>query len=130
MFAADASIRGCDPEMLRGFAARFGAADELAAAAADDGSGTASSADANVRSDRDGASSRRPARKGLAEASITFEGAGAGPPSRKVANSMRSSLPSIGARPTYSTRTRARPCLWNSKALAVPIERSITRSRR
>jgi hypothetical protein len=40
---------------------------------------------------------------------ITFDGAGAGAPSRSVAISMVSSLPSIGARPTYSTRTRAMP---------------------
>ena len=48
-------------------------------------------------------------RKGLAAATITFDGAGAGYPSRKVASNMASSLPSIGARPTYSTRTRAKP---------------------
>ena len=33
---------------------------------------------------------------------ITFDGAGASAPSRSVAISMVSSLPSIGARPTYS----------------------------
>ena len=43
------------------------------------------------------------------EGAITFDGAGAGAPSRSVAISMVSSLPSIGARPTYSTRTRAMP---------------------
>src|SRR5262245_56198543 len=46
-------------------------------------------------------------RNGLAEAIITLDGAGAGLPSRKVASNMASSLPSSGARPTYSTRTRA-----------------------
>src|SRR5262249_53027525 len=97
--------------MLSGFAPRFEGLDKLAAAAADGGSGAAASADANVRSDGDGASRSRLATKGLAEATMTFDGAGAGPPSRRVANSMRSSLPSIGARPTYSTRTRARPRL-------------------
>src|ERR1700737_2885247 len=48
-------------------------------------------------------------RKGFAEATITFDGAGAGDPSRSVATSMASSLPSRGARPTYSTLTRASP---------------------
>src|SRR5882762_934763 len=48
-------------------------------------------------------------RKGFADAIITFDGAGAEAPSRNVASSIASSLPSIGARPTYSTLTRARP---------------------
>src|SRR5215203_6797144 len=51
----------------------------------------------------------RGGRNGLAEATMTREGAGAGVPVRRVAISMPSSLPSIGARATYSTRTRARP---------------------
>jgi hypothetical protein len=50
-------------------------------------------------------------RKGLADATITFEGAGAGVPARSVASNIWSSLPSIGARPTNSTRTRALPLL-------------------
>src|SRR5436190_11801045 len=48
-------------------------------------------------------------RKGFAEAIITLEGAGAGDRSRSVASSIASSLPSIGARATYSTLTRATP---------------------
>ena len=48
-------------------------------------------------------------RKGFAAATITFDGAGAGVLSRKVASSIWSSPPSRGARPTYSTRTRAVP---------------------
>jgi hypothetical protein len=48
---------------------------------------------------------------GFAAAIMTFEGAGAGEPSRNVAISMVSSLPSSGAGPTYSTRTRASPLL-------------------
>ena len=51
------------------------------------------------------------ARKGLADATITFEGAGAGAPARSVASNIWSSLPSIGARPTNSTLTRAVPFL-------------------
>src|SRR5437588_9647786 len=46
---------------------------------------------------------------GFADASLTVEGAGAGLPSRNVAISNASSVPSSGARPTYSTRTRAKP---------------------
>src|SRR3954466_3261251 len=46
-------------------------------------------------------------RNGLAAAIMTREGAGAGVPVRNVAISIASSLPSIGAFPTYSTRTRA-----------------------
>ncbi len=48
---------------------------------------------------------------GFADATMIFEGAGAGDPVRKVAINRRSSLPSIGARPTYSTRTWASPLL-------------------
>ncbi len=44
-------------------------------------------------------------REALADATITLEGAGAGVPARSVASNIWSSLPSIGARPTYSTRT-------------------------
>src|SRR5947208_6360168 len=40
--------------------------------------------------------------KGLAEATRTKDGAGAGAPVRRVAISWRSSDPSSGARPTYS----------------------------
>src|SRR5438270_8932451 len=47
-------------------------------------------------------------RKGFADATMTFDGGGAGPLSRKVASSIASSLPSSGARPTYSTLTRAK----------------------
>ena len=42
---------------------------------------------------------------------MTLEGAGAGEPSRNVAVDDPSSVPSIWARPTYSTLTRARPQL-------------------
>src|SRR5262249_10336225 len=55
--------------------------------------------------------SSRLAMKGFAAAIMTFEGAGAGEPSRSVAINIVSSLPSSGARPTYSTRTRASPLL-------------------
>jgi hypothetical protein len=55
--------------------------------------------------------SSRLAMKGLAAAIMTFEGAGAGEPSRSVAINIVSSLPSSGAGPTYSTRTRASPLL-------------------
>src|SRR5215468_2445997 len=70
----------------------------------------------NERADADdagGASlpSSRLEMKGFAAAIMTFEGAGAGEPSRSVAINMVSSLPSIGAGPTYSTRTRASPLL-------------------
>src|SRR5262245_21147688 len=70
----------------------------------------------NERADADdagGASlpSSRLEMKGFAAAIMTFEGAGAGEPSRSVAINMVSSLPSSGARPTYSTRTRASPLL-------------------
>src|SRR5262249_1820520 len=51
------------------------------------------------------------AMKGFSAAIMTFEGAGAGEPSRSVAINIVSSLPSSGARPTYSTRTRASPLL-------------------
>src|SRR5712692_4225384 len=63
------------------------------------------------RSDGSGVSLPLPTlgRKGFAEAIITFDGAGAGDLSRSVASNMPSSLPSSGARPTYSTRTRASP---------------------
>src|SRR5262245_5834008 len=66
-----------------------------------------------VDADASGASlpSSRLAMKGFAAAIMTFEGAGAGEPSRSVAINMVSSLPSSGARPTYSTRTRASPLL-------------------
>ena len=46
-----------------------------------------------------------------APAIMTFEGAGAGEPSRSVAINIVSSLPSSGAGPTNSTRTRASPLL-------------------
>src|SRR5215470_20454522 len=70
----------------------------------------------NERADADdagGASlpSSRLEMKGFAAAIMTFEGAGAGEPSRSVAINMVSSLPSSGACPTYSTRTRASPLL-------------------
>src|SRR5262245_19961147 len=70
----------------------------------------------NERADADdagGASlpSSRLEMKGFAAAIMTFEGAGAGEPSRSVAINIVSSLPSIGAGPTYSTRTRASPLL-------------------
>src|SRR5215471_6799283 len=69
----------------------------------------------NERADADagGASlpSSRLEMKGFAAAIMTFEGAGAGEPSRSVAINMVSSLPWIGAGPTYSTRTRASPLL-------------------
>src|SRR5215813_6564164 len=70
----------------------------------------------NERADADDASgaSLPPSRlemKGFAAAIMTLEGAGAGEPSRSVAINIVSSLPSIGARPTYSTRTRASPLL-------------------
>src|SRR5262249_2584593 len=70
----------------------------------------------NEREDADdagGASlpSSRLEMKGFAAAIMTFEGAGAGEPSRSVAINIVSSLPSIGAGPTYSTRTRASPLL-------------------
>src|SRR6201982_899328 len=55
--------------------------------------------------------SSRLAMKGFAEAIMTFEGAGAGEPSRSVAINIVSSLPSSGAGPAYSTRTRASPLL-------------------
>src|SRR6266849_6364671 len=41
-------------------------------------------------------------RKGLADATITSEGAGAGAPERSVASNIWSSLPAIGAGPTNS----------------------------
>src|SRR5262249_14373878 len=55
-----------------------------------------------VDADATGASlpSSRLAMKGFAAAIMTFEGAGAGEPSRNVAINMLSSLPSSGARPT------------------------------
>src|SRR5262249_44834704 len=56
-------------------------------------------------------SSSRLEMEGFAAATITFEGAGAGEPSRSVAMRMVSSLPSSGAGPTYSTRTCASPRL-------------------
>src|SRR5262245_31904491 len=70
----------------------------------------------NERADADdaGGASLPPSRlemKGFAAAIMTFEGAGAGEPSRSVAINMVSSLPWIGAGPTYSTRTRASPLL-------------------
>src|SRR5256712_8396464 len=69
----------------------------------------------NERADADasGASlpSSRLAMKGFAAAIMTFDGAGAGEPSRNVAINMVSSLPASGAAPTYSTRTRASPLL-------------------
>src|SRR5262249_42935649 len=70
----------------------------------------------NERADADdagGASlpSSRLEMKGFAAAIMTFEGAGAGEPSRSVAINIVSSLPSIVAGPTYSTRTRASPLL-------------------
>src|SRR5262245_19344172 len=69
----------------------------------------------NERADADaGGASLPPSRlemKGFAAAIMTFEGAGAGEPSRSVAINMVSSLPCIGAGPTYSTRTRASPLL-------------------
>ena len=64
----------------------------------------------NVRADRPLSSSRLEM-NGFAAAIMTFEGAGAAEPSRNVAISMVSSLPSSGAGPTYSTRTRASPLL-------------------
>src|SRR5262249_26870938 len=66
-----------------------------------------------VDADATGASfpSSRCGMKGFAPGVMTFEGAGAGEPSRNVAINMLSSLPSSGARPTYSTRTRASPLL-------------------
>src|SRR5262245_27527675 len=60
---------------------------------------------ANGRSVGSGVFTSRPellaelGRNGLADATMTGDGAGAGEPSRKVASSMRSSLPSIGAGP-------------------------------
>ena len=71
---------------------------------------------ANGRSTGNGVLVSRAGRNGLADATMTCEGAGAGEPSRSVASSMRSSLPSIGARPTYSSRTRG-------QAAAVEVER-------
>src|SRR5215831_1171532 len=69
----------------------------------------------NERADADAAgASLPPSRlemKGFAAAIMTFEGAGAGEPSRSVAINMVSSLPWSGAGPTYSTRTRASPLL-------------------
>ena len=66
-------------------------------------------ADADAR--RASLPSSRLEMKGFAAAIMTFEGAGAGEPSRSVAINIVSSLPSIGAAPTYSTRTRASPLL-------------------
>src|SRR5262249_60814440 len=67
-------------------------------------------------------------RKGGDEASRIGDGAGAGPPSRRVASSTLSSEPSSGADETYSTRTRARPSPWKSRSRAALDERSISRS--
>ena len=63
--------------------------------------------------------------KGLAEATLTEEGDGAGAPVRSVAMSWRSSEPSSGARATYSTRTRATPLPLNSSSSAARFETSI-----
>ena len=65
--------------------------------------------------------------KGLAEATRTIEGDGAGIPVRKVAISWRSSEPSSGARPTYSTRTLATPLPLNSSSSAALFETSMSR---
>src|SRR5215813_1135634 len=69
----------------------------------------------NERADADATRASLPssrlAMKGFAAAIMTFEGAGAGEPSRSVAINIVSSLPSSGAGPTYSTRTRASPLL-------------------
>src|SRR5258708_5938222 len=68
-------------------------------------------ASVNERADGAFLPSSRLAMKGFAEATMTFEGAGAGEPSRSVAISISSSLPWSGAGPTYSTLTRASPRL-------------------
>src|SRR5262249_37992376 len=69
----------------------------------------------NERADADATRASLPpssfAMRGFASAIMAFEGAGAGEPSRSVAINIVSSLPSSGAGPTYSTRTRASPLL-------------------
>ena len=64
---------------------------------------------------------------GRAEATRTVDGDGAGSPVRSVAKSWRSSEPSSGARPTYSTRTRATPLALNSSSSAALFETSMSR---
>ena len=60
-------------------------------------------------------------------ASLILFGAGAGSSCRNVAARIRSSEPSSGARPTYSTRTHAVPLERKPKSSAALVETSTTR---